>query len=116
MSLRTKVAIGMVITIIGLILLPVNLHLNYIPFFDKFAHFIACAVLTLVLSQIVSIRKAILITFIFVTGAEWLQFYIPHRGASLGDFLANTVGILSVWLAYKTKSLTFLSKYIKLPS
>ncbi len=97
---NTAIAIGLVVGLVTLILLPVNLHLNYIPYFDKFAHFAACGLLTLALTNVISIRKAVLIVFIAATAAEWLQFYIPHRGPSMGDFIANTVGILGAWVVY----------------
>ena len=102
MTLTKTAAIGIALGIVALILLPVNLHLNYIPYFDKFAHMAACGIATLALANIVSIRKAVLIVFIAATAAEWLQFYIPHRGPSMGDFIANTVGILGAWLLYLT--------------
>lgn len=106
MVTRTNIAIGVVITLLILVLMPVNLHLDFIPYFDKVAHFLACAAMTFAFVQFVSIRKAVLITFLLFTGAEWLQYYLPNRGASLGDFLANTAGILTFWFLYQFKPLT----------
>lgn len=112
---KAVVSIGLALGIVTLILLPVNLHLDFIPYFDKFAHIIACGIATLALSNIVSIRKAVLIVFIAATAAEWLQYYIPHRGPSLGDFIANTLGILGAWFLYKFRGLTSRFKCIRIP-
>jgi len=94
------VAIGIISAILIMIVLPINLHLQIIPYFDKFAHFGATGLMTLLLLRFTSIRKAVLITFLLFTGAEWLQYYLPNRGASLGDFLANTAGIFTAWTLY----------------
>lgn len=113
---KTQIIIGIVVVIMVTILMPVDLQLSYIPYIDKVAHVTAACIMTLALAMVLSIRKAILITFLLFTGAEFLQYYLPNRGMSLGDFVANTAGILGAWIIHSYFRLTILSKYIKLPS
>lgn len=103
---KSNVSIGLVVAIMITVVMPINLHLGFFPYFDKVAHFIACGVMVIALAQNLSIRKAVLITFLLFTGAELLQNYLPNRGASIGDFLANTTGILSTWFIYRILQLT----------
>ena len=97
-----------------LVLMPFNLNTAEIksvfPYFDKVAHFAVSGFMVLALSTFMSIRKAVLLSFLLMTGSEFAQLYMPNRGASIGDFLANTGGILGFWFLETKGWLTFLRK------
>ena len=94
---------------LGLVLIatlfPVSLPLGYIPYSDKICHILASGSVALVLSQFLSIRKSVLISFLLFTTFELLQIYIPNRSASIGDGLANTIGVLVAWFLYSKTNL-----------
>lgn len=107
---KTKVSIGIIACAVIAAMSPITLLPNIgVPYIDKVAHICANCVIALLLSQYISIRKSILITFLVFTGIEFYQAFLPYRQASLGDMLANTIGVVGAWALYKIR-LTFFSK------
>jgi len=97
---RTQISIAVATGLLLLAVLPINIHFWGIPYFDKFAHIAANAVVVLVLSGFISIRKAVLTTFLLFFLAESIQFFLPNRDADPYDALANGIGAGVGWLIY----------------
>jgi VanZ family protein len=75
------------------------------PFGDKVAHFLLYGVLGLALawagrrSRRRSLHVAlILVGILFAASDEWHQAFVPLRDLSVGDFVADTVGIVVGYL------------------
>lgn len=76
---------------------------HYLPFADKLVHMIAAFGGIYFLSMFISVRKSVLLVFLFLTGVEFIQHYMPSREASVGDVIANSVGIVFAWWYLKFK-------------
>ena len=65
--------------------------------FDKVFHFLVFAGLSFFVPLAQSVLGRVMIVFAILLlglGIEAVQYYIPHRGASLHDLLANILGAL----------------------
>ena len=101
---KAHLALGFLGLVLILTLFPFGMPFGYIPYSDKLAHMLASGSVVLVLSQFISIRKSVMISFLVFTFVELTQIYIPSREAEWLDAIANTVGVLIAWLIYsKTK-------------
>lgn len=69
---------------------------------DKSTHFIAFAVLTLLLRFAYSIRwfQTFLLLFVYAVFIEFSQFFTPNRSAELLDVVADVIGIVIGLLFY----------------
>ncbi|GHB57084.1 teicoplanin resistance protein VanZ [Psychrosphaera saromensis] len=78
---------------------------------DKIAHFLIFFSLTLLLdlSFKLSVNKILLILSAYGVTIEVLQSFLPYRSASLGDILADILGVV----VYIFLLRTFFRKYLK---
>jgi VanZ family protein len=78
---------------------------------DKIAHFLIFFSLTLLLdlSFKLSVNKSLLILSAYGVTIEVLQSFLPYRSASLGDILADILGVV-VYIFLLRK---FFRKYLK---
>ncbi len=105
----SMISIGIILL---LILGPINI--SFFPYSDKVSHFLVSGFVFLIFSSFLSIRKSVLFSILLLSGAEFLQMYIPSRDAEVGDFLANIGGVLGFWFLYSNTWLTSKLKAIKL--
>ncbi|RTE85550.1 MULTISPECIES: VanZ family protein [Gammaproteobacteria] len=93
---RVLFVLSVVVASIGLLSqVPSDLTPRSIPMYDKIAHVILFFGLATTLHFAFSPRVwlAFVILGIYGGAVEWVQYYIPGRGAEWVDFLADMVGV-----------------------
>lgn len=99
MSRRILLQLALVVSVICLTILFVSkpvVTAHHIPHFDKYAHFAVFFFLTLLAELALKWNLWSKLAFVAIYGLfiEVLQHFVPHRSASLGDFIADAAGII----------------------
>lgn len=88
--------------ILFLLLMPVQIN-GAIPHADHAVHSISFAILTFLFNKKLTIRKSVLLAFLIGIVVECIQHFMESRSASILDVIANTTGILAMWLVLVIK-------------
>jgi len=97
LSLKWQLIVGIPVLALLMTFVPVGLYNYSFPFADKIAHILASGLIVLFLTQMTTVRKSVLITFLFLSATEIAQHFIPYRSFELLDFLANGIGVIVAW-------------------
>ncbi len=94
-----------IILILCIIPIPENKSATNIPQADKLVHLFLYLILTIIYlterKQNEKFIYAAIIFSIFGLIIEIIQYFIPYRSAELKDWLADILGIISVWAISK---------------
>ena len=85
-----------IIMLLALMLAPISLP-HFFPYMDKVGHFLVYAIITFMLSRVLTIRKAVFISVVVGAGVEFSQLFIASRDFEALDVAANTFGAVSCW-------------------
>ena len=91
----TKILL-LVAFIVAVTLSPYHLP-GLFPYMDKVGHLAAYFTLTLLLSRVLTIRKAVFIAVLVGTGMEFVQTLTPTRTFEVLDIVANISGAVLCW-------------------
>ena len=75
---------------------------NLFPHVDKVAHFGIFFILAFIMDKAFKLPLVVQIILLCLYGAaiEWMQNMLPHRQASMGDFIADAAGAASYFVLH----------------
>jgi len=93
-----QIAIGLSTILCSvLLLIPYNLP-ELFTHMDKVGHVLFFALFPYAFSFFLSLRKAVLLAFAIGIVVECCQHFMESRTGSIDDIVANTAGVLLMWL------------------